>query len=106
MQFGIYIFIPASVLKPQASLKKISVNEYIDKLIELFKNHPSLEMISFTDHNIISIDVYKRFYSKKTNIKLIPGIEIDINLDSSPDVKHLIVYFNLNEKTLNRLQIH
>lgn len=84
--------------KASSEFKKLSVNEYIDKLIELFKNYPSLEMISFTDHNIISIDVYKQFYSKKTNIKLIPGIEIDINLDSSPDVKHLIVYFNLNEK--------
>lgn len=83
--------------KASSEFKKIGVNEYVDKLIELFKNYPSLEMISFTDHNIISIDVYKQFYSKATNIKLIPGIEIDINLDGSTDVKHLIVYFNLNE---------
>lgn len=83
--------------KASSEFKDLSVNDYVNRLVELLNNYSNLEMISFTDHNRISIDVYKEFYSKKTNIKLIPGIEIDINLDNSSNVKHLIVYFNLNE---------
>jgi len=83
--------------KASSEFKNLEVKDYISKLLEVFKNYQDLEMISFTDHNRISIDVYKEFYSRKIDIKLIPGIEIDVKLDNSSNVKHLIVYFNLNE---------
>jgi len=73
------------------------LKQELEKLKDQYKKYEDLEMVSFTDHNRISIDVYKEFYSRKINIKLIPGIEVDVKLDNSSNVKHLIVYFNLNE---------
>ena len=91
--------------KASSEFKELEVNDYVDKLIKLLKNYSSLEMISFTDHNRISIDVYKEFYSRKTNIKLIPGIEVDVRLDKSANIKHLIIYFNLDETNFESFSI-
>lgn len=82
--------------KASSEFKGMSIDDYINKLLTLFKNYPNLEMISFTDHNQMSYDVYKEFSLRDTNIKLIPGIEVDVKLDNSEDIKHLIVYFNID----------
>lgn len=82
--------------KASSEFKGMSISNYIDKLLLVFADYPNLEMISFTDHNQISFDVYKEFLSRDTNIKVIPGIEVDVKLDNSEDIKHLIVYFNMD----------
>lgn len=82
--------------KASSEFKGMSISDYIDKLLLVFADYPNLEMISFTDHNQISFDVYKEFLSRDTNIKVIPGIEVDVKLDNSEDIKHLIVYFNMD----------
>ena len=84
--------------KPDKDLAKLSTKEYVDKLIELFADYPDLEMISFTDHNSISEEVYNEFSSRKTSITLLPGIEIDMKLTEDGDSKHLVVYFNFPVK--------
>ncbi len=80
--------------------------EFINTLIShlVVDGNKRVEMISFTDHNYISIDVYKSFYNKKTNISLIPGIEIDCLTDASNrNSKHIIVYFECCEEKLDDL---
>lgn len=73
------------------------VIDFIDKLLEIFSDYPELDLISFTDHNYISYDVYKEFLTRKTNINIIPGIEIDVSIDGIKDSKHLLFYFNIKE---------
>ncbi len=82
--------------KGSSEFCQLSVNEYVDKLERLFSNYKDLKMISFTDHNFISIEVYKEFAKRKIDIKLIPGIEVDVclNKDNMNDFKHIIFYFN------------
>lgn len=75
-------------------LKSLSIPEYIDELATLFENRPNLDMISFTDHNSISIDLYKEYNGRSGLPKLLPGIEIDISLSPASNAKHLIVYFD------------
>lgn len=72
-----------------------NTKEFIDNLLNvlIINDKKRVEMISFTDHNQISIDVYKEFYKRNTDIKLIPGVEIDCIIDEKKDHKHLIVYF-------------
>ena len=52
-------------------------------------------MISFTDHNSVSEDVYTEFSSRNTNIALLPGIEIDMKLTDDGKDKHLVAYLSL-----------
>ena len=84
--------------KGSNEFSKLSIDEYIERLISLFSKHPDLKMISFTDHNSISIEVYKKFLSKNTGIKLLIGSEVDICLDDEAkaknDFKHIIFYFD------------
>ena len=91
--------------KSSGDFQKMNVKTYVDKLLEIFKDYPGLSMISFTDHNVISYDVYKEFYSRKSNIELIPGIEIDVDIDDISDSKHLIFYFNVDESKLEEISI-
>lgn len=75
--------------------------KFIDDLLKVFTNYPLLKMISFTDHNFISHEVYKEFYSRKVDINLIPGIEIDFLSNITPDKsKHLIIYFDISQDKL------
>ena len=76
-------------------MAKLSTKEYIDQLVELLSDYPNLEMISFTDHNSVSEDVYTEFSSRNTNIALLPGIEIDMKLTDDGKDKHLVVYLSL-----------
>lgn len=91
--------------KSSGEFQKMDVKTYVDKLLEIFSDYPELSMISFTDHNVISYGVYKEFYSRKTGIELIPGIEIDVDIDGIPDSKHLIFYFNIDESKLEEFSI-
>ena len=91
--------------KSSGDFQKMDVKTYVDKLLEIFSDYPELSMISFTDHNIISYDVYKEFYSRKSDVELIPGIEIDVDIDDISDSKHLIFYFNVDESKLEEFSI-
>ena len=91
--------------KSSGDFQKMDVKTYVDKLLEIFSDYPELSMISFTDHNIISYDVYKEFYSRKSDVELIPGIEIDVDIDDISDSKHLIFYFNIDESKLEEFSI-
>ena len=77
--------------KGNDEFSKLSVKDYVDGLVKLFKNYPLLKMISFTDHNFISEEVYNEFISKNTGIEIIYGIEVDTYLskeDEQKDAKH------------------
>lgn len=69
--------------KGSSDFVKLSVDKYVSSLANIFKNHPDLKMISFTDHNRINDEVYKAFDACKTGIKLIVGVEVDVYLTSS-----------------------
>ena len=72
----------------------ISNAEFVEKLISIYNNSSfEIGMISFTDHNKINSEAYKIFQDK-SEIAIIPGIEMDIWLSSdSKDSKHIIFYF-------------
>lgn len=80
---------------------------FIDKLLEklIFEGQKKVDMISFTDHNQISLDVYNEFYSRETNIKLIPGIEIDCIIGDDEDIKHILFYFECDKEDINNYAI-
>lgn len=84
--------------KSSGDFKSLSVVDYVDGLLSAFASCPKLSMISFTDHNHISNEVYEEFLSRKSPIKLIYGIEVDAFLDETykehNDFKHIIFYFD------------
>ena len=75
-------------------LRSLSVEEYVNSLLELLECYEDLDMISFTDHNHISVELYRAFYNAGSRITLLPGIEIDVALEEGGASKHLIVYFD------------
>ena len=81
--------------KSSGEFQKMTVKKFVDTLLEIFSDYPDLSLISFTDHNYISYDVYEEFYSRKSNINIIPGIEVDVKIAGIKDFKHLIFYFNI-----------
>ena len=87
--------------KSSGEFQKMNIESYINTLLNIFKDYPDLSLISFTDHNTISYDVYKAFIERKTGINIIPGIEIDVDIEGIPDSKHMLFYFNIN---LNELK--
>lgn len=89
--------------KASGTFRKMPVKEYVDGLLDIIEKFPNLEMISFTDHNQISVDVYEEFYSRNYNITLIPGIEVDIEFEGIKDPKHLIIYFNLDRSNYREI---
>jgi len=83
--------------KSSGKFHEMDSNQYVDGLVECFKNYKDLKMISFTDHNYMSSEIYNLFNEKKTNITLIPGIEVDVIIDSMQKksyFKQIIVYFD------------
>ena len=82
---------------------KLSIIDYVDKLAEIFESNPHLSMISFTDHNKISIEVYLEFYSRDSNVKLIPGVEVDVKFSTNSSSKHLLVYFDDKHMSINEI---
>lgn len=75
-------------------LKKLSVIDYVRAINEVFDGYPDLDMVSFTDHNRISVDLYRAFYDTGSRVTLLPGIEIDVALEPEGTAKHLIAYFD------------
>lgn len=76
------------------TLKGLGVTEYVDAICKVFGNYPDLDMVSFTDHNHISIDLYRAFYAADTRVVLLPGVEIDVAIEPDGISKHLVVYFD------------
>ena len=76
----------------------ISSEEFVESLINLYEQASNeIGMISFTDHNKINSEVYKLFKAK-SNIALIPGVEMDVYLkQEGNDFKHIIIYFDEEE---------
>ncbi|MCI5670599.1 MAG: hypothetical protein SOR23_01315 [Candidatus Enterosoma sp.] len=83
--------------KGSNEFSKLTVDNYIDQITSIFSEHEEVKMISFTDHNQISVEVYKKFLKKNTGIKLIIGLEADLYLEEGDDknnYKHIIFYFD------------
>ena len=75
--------------KSTGDFKRLTTHQYIDKIkpYKLFDHHEELEMISFTDHNRINIDVYNEFLKRNHRIKLLPGIEVDVDFGDAKKSK-------------------
>ena len=86
--------------KSTGEFQKMEVDEYIKLLLDIFKDYPNLSLISFTDHNYISYEVYEKFVLANSGIAIVPGIEIDVKIKGIKDPKHLIFYFNLEIEQL------
>lgn len=88
--------------KPSKEFKDLSVEEYINELVDIYSKNELVKLIAFTDHNRISYDVITEFESRNLDIKVIPGVELDLYLSnedkSGNDFKHLLFYFNINCK--------
>ena len=88
-------------------LKKLSIPEYVTAILAVLEDYRDLEMISFTDHNQICLDLYKEFINRKSRLTLLPGIEIDTSLvpnGEKKDSKHIVVYFDAVDN-LDRLEM-
>lgn len=84
----------------------VSNEEFIDAIIDIYnKSNNKIGMISFTDHNLINVEAYELF-REKSEIAIIPGIEVDIFLsENDANSKHIIFYFEEDElKCLNELK--
>lgn len=75
-------------------MKDLDVVDYVDGLFGVFERHQDLNMISFTDHNSMALDVYEEFLSRRSSIRLLPGVEVDASLNEGEAAKHVIVYFD------------
>src|SRR5690606_27092018 len=87
--------------KASAEFRSLTVREYVDNLINIYSKYSNLKMISFTDHNNISQEVYDEFHNRKTNITLIPGVELDVKFSDTHPRKHLIIYFDDSYTSFN-----
>lgn len=76
------------------SMKELSVDEYVTQLLGVLEPYDDLDMISFTDHNQISSELYRSFIERDSRIALLPGVEIDTALQKDGVAKHIIVYFD------------
>lgn len=72
----------------------VSAEEFVDEIIKIYEAaDKKIGMISFTDHNRINAEAYQVF-QQKSNIAIIPGIEVDIYLtENDKSSKHIIFYF-------------
>lgn len=76
------------------NLKRLSVDEYVTQLLDILEPYADLDMISFTDHNHISSELYRSFIEQNSKITLLPGVEVDTALQKDGIAKHIIVYFD------------
>lgn len=74
--------------KSTGEFQKMEVDEYIKLLLDIFKDYPNLSLISFTDHNYISYEVYEKFVLANSGIAIVPGIEIDVKIKGIKDQCH------------------
>lgn len=80
---------------------------FIDELITvLFRDGiKRVSMISFTDHNQISFEVYKEYQLRNLEVVLIPGIEIDCKVTGDINPKHFIFYLDCPSNKLENLSL-
>lgn len=92
--------------KSSGEFQTLSTDDFFKKLDDIFVNYPDLKMISFTDHNSISEEIYGKALTRKwslPNLSIMIGIEVDTYLDSnSKHVKHLIYYFDPNKFDISK----
>lgn len=74
--------------------KGLATADYVKKLKEMLKTY-DVGLISFTDHNNISLEVYDEYISSEY-IPFIVGVEIDTKIDGINKFIHLIVYFDID----------
>lgn len=87
--------------KASGEFKSYCKEDFVKKIIEIFNKHDNLEFFSFTDHNQISLDVYKEYVKQDGKIEFVVGVEQDVYFDENPsDIKHLIIYFDINKYNL------
>lgn len=91
--------------KSSGEFQKMGIEEYLDCIEKIFDKYESLNMISFTDHNAINYEVYEKYYKRKISkrVNLIPGVEIDVNINNAKEYKHIIVYFDPKGNNLKEL---
>lgn len=84
--------------KASSEFKNMSKEKYVNQIISIFNNKPELALFSFTDHNVISIDVYEEYMNQNGQTNFLVGVEQDTYFDEDPgsDYKHLIIYFDIN----------
>ena len=77
----------------------VSAEEFVDEIIKIYEAaDKKIGMISFTDHNRINAEAYQVF-QQKSNIAIIPGIEVDVYLtENDKNSKHIIFYFEEIER--------
>ena len=75
-------------------LRQLSIADYVKEIVKVLESYEDLDMISFTDHNQICVELYRAFYEVKSRVALLPGIEIDVSLADGGPAKHLVVYFD------------
>ena len=66
--------------KANKEMAKLEIDSYLNGLEAIFNKYQDLQMISFTDHNHISLDVYDSYYRRENEVVLLPGVEIDVRL--------------------------
>jgi len=89
-----------------ARVYKNNTDGFVDELISIFdkQEYANLSMISFTDHNQISLEVYQNFYERNHRVVLIPGVEISYITDKNDRIpKHLLVYFDADKNSIKDL---
>ena len=86
--------------KGSNEFSKYKPDEFVKKIISVFKKYKDLELFSFTDHNQISIDVYKEYLQQNGNVEFIVGVEQDIYFEkeAKKQIKHLIIYFDIDNE--------
>lgn len=91
--------------KSSGEFQKMGIEEYLDCIEKIFDKYENLNMISFTDHNAINYEVYEKYYKRKISkrVNLIPGVEIDVNINNAKEYKHIIVYFDPKGNNLKEL---
>lgn len=87
--------------KASGEFKHYKKEEFVAKIIDIFNKHTNLEFFSFTDHNQISLDVYREYLKQRGKIEFVVGVEQDVYFDDASDVKHLIIYFDINKDNLD-----
>lgn len=85
--------------KSTGEFKKLKTADFIKQIIQIFENTIDFELFSFTDHNQISIEVYKEYIRQNGKTEFLVGVEQDVFFDNANkgEVKHLIIYFNISK---------
>ena len=92
--WDLHIHTNEDAVRNNKKISKLKPKEYVKELLDVLNEYEDLEMISFTDHNNISKEIYDAFFNSKSHITLLPGVEIDVALEDGGTAKHLIVYFD------------